>query len=972
MPQPIWVGNGQFFAEMVLRAPGGIFSKIYSTGEAVVLTCRRSMETDVEEGFRFGPFELKAAQRTLTRDGKAVVLGSRAIDILLFLVTNAGRLLTNGEIVKHAWPDTYVDDTNLRVHISALRKALGDTKTASRYITNVPGRGYEFIAPVTGFSSPTLSKPAEPTGIPAPVRALQRGGSAIYGRERAVELLSEQLGKSRLLTIAGPGGIGKSTVARVVIEQAASDVIWVDLAELSTGELISTEVALKLEILSRTDDIHAEVAAAIEGHDVIIVLDSCEHVVDEAAIFVEAILGVTTTPRFVTTSREPLRAYGEWVHRLEPLELPSEHVSAAEALESAAIQLFVERAAAAKGGYELTDQDAAYVGDICRQLDGVALAIELAAARMDTMSAKAVATALNDRFRVLTRGRRTALLRHQTLRATLDWSYMVLPAEEQHALQQLSIFRGAFTDTAAAALLDGRDANEVIDNLVSKSLIAIEPGSDGRRYRLLDTTRLYAFEKLSEHGASAAVFTRLAGFLAGLLEENEHTLYSTAMEEWPEDFSQHVPRLRLALDWAFDPGGDTMTGVRLTVAALPLFFRFSLLDECFVFVTKAIAYLDNHPDLDERSRMKLYAALGWPQMRSTDGPQKGIDAWTTALRIAERLDDIDYQLRAVWALWVDAINRAEPLLGLELAQMFQTRAATSNEPIDLVIGKRIMGATLHWLGRQEEARDLLEEMIEEYEALPPTTRFQFDQKATAKILLARCYWVLGDAENALRIVEETVDYTASIGHELSLTNVLAEAACPIALLEGRVDLAKEYIALLAEHTKSLSLDVWSAYARCFSAELAFREGRSEECLAELCASMAVLEKAGFTLFKSMFQALEAQALASLGQFSEARQVIDTALSDGQSSGERWCRPELLRVKARLILREAGADAIGTANQYFEAGLEMARSDKALAWERRITADLSNELAGYEEEPLPLDVPVKTPDRTDGRHNADLQ
>lgn len=892
----------------------------------------------MEEGYTFGPFELRVALRTLTRDGEPVVLGSRAIDILLFLVTNAGRLLTHAEIVKHAWPDTYVDDTNLRVHISALRKALGDTKTSSRYIANVPGRGYEFIAAVTPVPSRILS--AGVTATPVPVRTPQRGASTIYGREDAVATLSAQLARSRLLTIAGPGGIGKSTVARVLIEREAADVVWVDLAELSTGELISTEVASKLDILSRTDDIHAEVAAAIEGHDIIIVLDSCEHVVDEAAVFVEAILAVTTTPRFVATSREPLRAAGEWVHRLEPLELPADQVNAIDAARSAAVQLFVERAAAAKGGYELTDEDAPHVADICRHLDGIALAIELAAARMDSMPPKAIAATLNDRFRILTRGRRTALLRHQTLRATLDWSYMVLPEEEQIALQRLSVLRGQFSIRAAAALLDLPYPDDMIDNLVAKSLIAIEPGSDGQRFRLLDTTRLYAFEKLSENGETSGTFLRLAAFLADLLEQNEQALYSGAAGEWPEDFSHHVPSLRRALDWAFESGGDAVAGVRLTVAALPLFFRFSLLDECFVFVTKSIDYLETHPDLDERSRMKLYAALGWPQMRAMEGPQKGIDAWTTALRIAERLGDVDYQLRAVWALWVDAINRAQPLLGLELAQMFQARAAGSGERVDAVIGKRIAGATLHWLGRHEEARDLLEQMIAEYDALPPTTRFQFDQKATANIILARCHWMLGDPEGALKMVEETVGYTMSIGHELSLTNVLAEAACPIALLEGDTELAARYVGLLAEHTKSLSLDVWSAYARCFNADLAFRQGRAEDCLAELCPALAVLEKAGFTLFRSAFQALEAQALAVVGRVEDAHRTIDAALAGGEASGERWCRPELLRVKGVLTLREGHPGALSTAARFFEMGLELARTDKAHGWERAIAADLA--------------------------------
>lgn len=919
----------------------------------------------MEEGFRFGPFELKVAPKTVTRDGEPVVLGSRAVEILLFLVSRAGQLLTNAEIVKHAWPDTYVDDTNLRVHISALRKALGDTKSESRYIANVPGRGYTFIGSVVRLS--------EPPGKSAARNPQARRLSGIYGRERAVDTLLDQMAKARLLTIVGPGGIGKSTLARAVTDQAAAEIIWVDLAELATGELISTEVASKLEILSRTDDIHAEVASALDGRDIILVLDSCEHVVDEAAIFVEAILSATTSARFVATSREPLRAYGEWVHRLEPLELPAENASVLEASRSAAVQLFVERAAAVRGGYELTDEDAYHVGDICRQLDGIALAIELAAARMDRMSAKAVAASLSDRFRVLTRGRRTALLRHQTLRATLDWSYMVLSIEEQSALQQLSIFRGWFSMPAAVAVLAGFDPDDLIDNLVSKSLMVIEPGSEGTRFRLLDTTRFYAFEKLTESGGTATVVERLARFLTRLLEENEQTLYSTALEEWPEDFSQHVPSLRLALGWAFDPGGNALAGVRLTVAALPLFFRFSLLDECFVFVTRAIAYLDNHPDLDERSRMKLYAALGWPQMRSTEGPQKGIDAWTTALRIAEQLGDIDYQLRAVWALWVDAINRAQPLLGLELAQMFQARAAASREAVDAVVGKRIMGATLHWLGRHAEACDLLEQMIEEYEALPPTTRFQFDQKATARIILARCHWVLGDAERALRLVEETVEYTMSIGHELSLTNVLAEAACPIALLEGRVDLAEKYIVLLGEHTKSLSLDVWSAYARCFGADLAFREGRADACLSELCASMTVLEKAGFTLFKSAFQSLEAQALGSLNRFTEAHQVIDAALLDGQSSGERWCRADLLRVKARLILQEGGGNALSAANHFFEAGLELARGDKAVAWERRISADLSRELAGYDdEEDVTPETVIEAAEGANVHHSTGLQ
>ncbi|KAA1232738.1 AAA family ATPase [Agrobacterium tumefaciens] len=624
------------------------------------------------------------------------------MDILTCLSSNAGRLLTNAEIIRHAWPDTFVDDTNLRVHISAIRRALGDTKRESVYVTNVPGRGYTFIAEVT---RKTNSAPeARPANAIRVVPMERRANAKLFGRASVIERLSEQLPDTRLLTIVGPGGIGKSTVARAVLGRSSAEVIWVDLAELSSGELISTEVASKLEIPPRGDNVNGEIAEALEGRDIVIVLDSCEHVVDEAAV--EAILSKTSSPRFLATSREPLRSIGEWVHRLTPLDMPEKRVTVSEAMESPAVQLFVERAAACRGGYNLSDDDVSHVVELCQQVDGIALAIELAAARMDTMSAKTLATSLKDSFRVLSRGRRTALLRHQTLRATLDWSYFVLTPEEQKAIQQLSIFRGWFTVDAASAVLDHPD--DVIEDLVSKSLVVAEPLSDTTRYRLLDTTRFYAVEKLRESGQYLSVISCLAQYLSELFEMSEQDLYSASTEDWSEDFAQHVASLRLALDWAFEPGGDKLLGVRLTVAALPLLFRLSLLDECFDWVTKAIAYLDAHPDLDEQRRMKLYTALGWPQMRSTEVPEKGVDAWTAVLRIAQRLGDIDYQLRAIWALWVDAINRAEPQLGLQFAQRFATVAAGSTDPVDNVVAKRIMGATLHWLGCHAQSRELLE------------------------------------------------------------------------------------------------------------------------------------------------------------------------------------------------------------------------------------------------------------------------
>ncbi|WP_310387633.1 winged helix-turn-helix domain-containing protein [Rhizobium sp. 1399] len=901
----------------------------------------------MEEELQFGAFSIVPARRSLLREGSAVPLGSRAVDILLFLLNHPGELKTNAEIVRQVWPDTFVDEANLRVHVSALRKALGDIKREPQFITNVPGRGYTFIAPVNRRNNGAVpvARPTLPRFRP------ERLPARIFGREQTIAAVTRQLTKGRLVTIAGPGGIGKSTVARAVIARGSFDgeIVWIDLSEVATGNLVPTVVASALGILSRSDDIAVEIAAHLQPRNVLLVLDSCEHVVGDIAKLTEDLLAEAPDLHILATSREPLRAEGERVHRLLPLDLPLSAVTAEAALASPAVQLFVERADACLGGYELTDGDAADVVDICTRLDGIALAIELAAGRLEAMGIAALSRSLSDCFRVLTRGRRTALPRHQTLRATLDWSYLILSPEEQQALRELSVFRGRFSSGAAAAVLSGTEPGDLLAALVAKSLVVVETATDETLYRLLDTTRLYAGEKLAASGELPDVMARFSACLSSALESAEQDLYAASPEEWPDDFAQQVPGLRAALDWAFGPsGGDALLGVRLTVAALPLFFRLSLLDECLAALTHAITFLDARPGLDEKSRMKLYAALGWPQLRATNAPEDGVAAWTTAWRIAEELGDVDHQLRAIWALWVDVLNRAEPRQGLELAERFAALAPSSADPTDVVIGRRMKAATLHWLGRHGEARQELLAMLADYEHVPQarhSVRFQFDQRVTARIIIARCLWILGDEKAALKEVEETMRYARDIGHNHSISNLLAEAVCPLALLSGNDGEAAAAIRLLRDHTKALSLDVWHTYADGFEAELRLRDGEYRLCLAKLRPAMDILDLAGFNLFRTYFQSIEAQALSGLGQHAEAHAVIDSALEHGDVSGERWCLPELLRVKAMVTAKGQSPEGLDAASAILEAARVAARQDGAIGWERRINVDL--EALGHE-------------------------
>jgi DNA-binding winged helix-turn-helix (wHTH) protein len=406
-----------------------------------------------EETFAFGSFRLIPAQRTLLEDGKPLRLGSRALDILVSLVENAGETIPKDHLIARTWPETVVDEGALRVHVAALRKALGDGRAGTRYIANVPGRGYSFVAPVT-------REQRQPATAP-PDEAAVRGNlttplTRIVGRDDTIAALTTQLAQRRFLTIVGPGGIGKTTVGVAVAEKVSAsyeDGVWfVGLAPLPDPDVVASALSTVLGISLPSANPVSGLAGWLRDKRALIVLDSCEHVIGAVAAIAEAILKAAARVSILATSREPLRAEGEWVHRLSPLELPprSDDLTPERALQYSAVQLFNERALAIADGFALDGDDIAPVIEICHRLDGMPLALELAAARVDAFGVKGLAARLDNRFTVLTNGRRTALPRHQTLRAAMDWSYEVLPETEQLILRRVAVFHGDFTINAAS------------------------------------------------------------------------------------------------------------------------------------------------------------------------------------------------------------------------------------------------------------------------------------------------------------------------------------------------------------------------------------------------------------------------------------------------------------------------------------------------------------------------------------------
>ncbi|NMJ41079.1 hypothetical protein GWK16_07500 [Roseomonas sp. JC162] len=887
----------------------------------------------------FGGFQLDPDRRLLLEGGRMVRVGSRALDILIALVARAGEVVPKDDLIARAWPGTTVEEASLRVHVAALRKALGDGQGGRRLVMNVPGRGYSFVGTLDA-PAPTTA-PVEPPGnttLPAPLTRL-------IGREEMVRDLAAHLRQRRLVTIVGPGGIGKTTVALAVAEDLAATypdgVIFVDLAPVSDPLLVSSAVTAALGLAIRAERHTEGLLAAVQGRRHLLLLDSCEHVVEAAAHLAEVLLRGAPGSAILATSREALRAEGEWVQRMPPLGLPPAipTLTAAEAMRFPAVQLFVERAAASLGGFTLTDAQAPLVADICRRLDGIALAIELAAGRMDAFGLQELATLLDDRLRVLMRGRRTALPRHQTLRAALDWSYGTLTEPEKAILRRLAVFAGGFTLAAARAVAlrppaDDAGFEDDVACLVAKSLIATEAGDLGVTYRLLDTTRAYARERLKDSGEAACASQCHAAFHRSLFEQAAAEWETRPTAEWLGTYARRVDDLRAALVWAFGPAGDPDLGVALTVAAVPLWFQLSLVDEGIAWAERALAALGPGQPADDRRRMQLQAALGWTQMYAIGRVERSTAAWRAALDLAEALGDRDYQQRALWALWADRTNHGAFREALAIADRFRALMASEEaDATDRLVGERMTGASLHFLGEQARARAHIDHMIERYVApsrRSHVVRYQFDQLVTARITRARILWLQGFPDQALQEVEASVARAISLSHTLSLCNVLAQAACPIALLAGDHAAAARHLALLRRHTGAQALDVWRAYADGFEGEFLARTGRPETGLPLLRDAVEELRRAHFTQYLTAFLAALGDCLIAQGQAEDGLAVIEEALARCEATGERWCLPELLRLKGEALIALARPDA----GALFEASLALAREQGVPAWELR--------------------------------------
>lgn len=467
-------------------------------------------EVHQEEGateYLFGPFRFIPARRALLCGGVPRRVGGRAIDILAALVERPSEPVSKRELMARVWPTTVVEEGNLKVHVAALRRALGATAQGSDYISTVSGRGYCFVAPVRASA--------------APVRLPEQATRRPIGRDAAIVALVDLVRQRRLVSIVGPAGIGKTVVGLAVAASCAAqhgmDVCCADLGMLTRPERVAGVVAAACSIPD-AGATGAALVGALRDARKVLVLDNCDRVIDAVALLAGQIVAGAPGMVVLCTSREPLRADGEHVHRLAALAVPvpGAVANATEALAYAAVELFVARATETADSFRLVDSDVEAVAEICRRLEGNALAIELAATRVDAFGPRELAARLDDRFQLLDRGHRCVQARHRTLAAALDWTYAWLPETEQRLVRAVSVFAGPFTLDAAAALCrDGVDVASGLADLVAKSMLASEPRAALTYYRMPAIARAYALGKLEDHGEAAHYRRRHADAVCG-------------------------------------------------------------------------------------------------------------------------------------------------------------------------------------------------------------------------------------------------------------------------------------------------------------------------------------------------------------------------------------------------------------------------------------------------------------------------
>jgi predicted ATPase/DNA-binding winged helix-turn-helix (wHTH) protein len=893
------------------------------TGDLAAFADQASSPAEPAATLVFGPFRLHPDPLRLCRGDDEVRLGGRALDLLLALVSRPGEVLSRSELEAQVWPYSIVEDSSLRVHVAALRRALGDGVDGARYIANVPGRGYSFVA--------TVSRLGTEAAEPAPlnddsVNNLPTSLTRLIGRDEIVATLCAELARRRLVSIVGHGGIGKTSLALAVAarvsHQYPGGACFVDLAPLTVpGHVIET-VASALGLRLPPESNMSELENWLRPRRVLLVLDNCEHLLDAVAELVERVLRRAPGLVVLTTSREPLDAEGEWVHRLQPLEAPPDGppIDSAGALGFSAVELLAERAAASLDTFVIDPDNVHLAAALCRRLDGVPLAIEFAASRIGLLGLQGVCVQLDDRLRLLGSGRRTALPRHRTLRALLDWSYHLLSPQQQEVLRRCGVFKAGFSLEAANAVIAdaGLPATVVRDcllDLVAKSLVRVELAHSPPTYTLLEITRAYALEQLADDPQRQALFRRHAAFMVVLIKRGAAEWEDALPQQWFRAYASHIGNFRAALDWCFGPEGDPAIGIELLATVFCPMVLFLGESEYRMRARQALDAIEagarTEPILEVRIT-SLFRYISPGKLTQTPPP--------CMVALSEQEEDGASQLEALYLLHVYSFSGGEYHLADAYSRRSEEVAGRYGVP-EMLHARRLRALSLHYCGEQRLAAECASIFLhKDYQQEPLRLAGWLSRRLSMQILTSRIFWLQGEGQRAMELATECVANAQDARFPAPLSQAICLAALPVALWQGDDMRARDLLQQLDAHLVRHPQHYWASWADQVRRLLALRAAPANPAVALNGAPDAKL----------------LDHLVSFGAWAHHEKAIER----WRQGFVGWNGPELLRVEGELQLRLRGPASHRVAEAAFEQALALADSQQAHAWALRTTNSLA--------------------------------
>lgn len=907
--------------------------------------------------YAFGSFRVVPTKRLLARNGQPVDIGGRAFDLLIALLAQPGRVVSKRELIRQVWPDIVVEEGSLRFHMTGLRKLLGDGEDGARYIATQVGVGYAFVAPLEQSLPDAPSNQTPATLIHTPHRRFASAVGSLpprarlIGREADVQLVADRLLQPKLFTVVGAGGVGKTSLAIEVAHRVAAQgyerVRFVDLAQVEDVELVPSALAGSLDIPVQVEDPLFVLLAHLREQRLLLVIDNCEHLIDAVSAIAEQIRDAAPDVGLLATSREPLRARDEYVHWLNPLEYPLDPQlhTVDELLAFPAVSLFVERASSGNATLTLDADDARLIADMCRRLEGMALPIELAAVRVASHGVKATHALLGERFSLGWSGRRTALPRHQTLRAMLDWSFDLLSPLERLAFERLSVFVGPFSQEAAAQVIADRQIDPVtgaaiLDDLAAKGLVTVDHSDPIATYRLLEMTRAYTREKLVAQGDAEvhALSFRHAAFYMDLLGHLGTS--PDAIFEGSARLASQLGNIRSALEWSFGPQGDPGLALPLAAASAQVFLHFSLLVECRTWCARATELLELGY-FGTPTEMELQAALGLVLMFTRGNSEAAEKALLRGLDIAVALEDRWSQLRLLGRLQIFYERIGDFASSLAWAEEAVTVGRLIGQPEAIAVAASLAGISHHLLGNQPLARQELETSLRH--SVPSqrssTIHYGFDHRNRTGLALARTLWLQGFADQAQRLAEQVEDEAAALEHSVTYCIAVIWTLC-IYIWNGDLEQAADSLDTFTRIAEANAFGPYVAASQGLAAAIAIRGGQPGNAVALLEESLTRLHGMRYELLTTSFELALAEGLMLAGQHDRALTQVGRTIEHCRQSGDAFALPELLRINAQILKGIGGAQ--GQAGEaLLQESIALSQQQGARAWELRAAMDVAS-------------------------------